>query len=216
MFTGLVLGRGEITRRRPRGEEVELSVTAGFDWDSPLCLGESIAVSGVCLTVTGLPGPRAFTAYASAETLSRSTLGAAREINLERALALGDRLGGHLVSGHIDGTGRVLAANRAGASLVYRFGAGPDLMPFIVPKGSIAVDGVSLTVNDVEDAAFTVNLIPTTADLTTLGSLKAGDTVNLETDLLGKYVHRLMRFQEQGQARPHSGLTLDFLAKHGF
>lgn len=216
MFTGLVLGRGEITRRRPRGAEVELTVTAGFDWDGPLVLGESIAVSGVCLTVTGAPGPRAFTAYASAETASRSTLGAAREVNLERALALGDRLGGHLVSGHIDGTGQVLEARRAGASLFYRFGAGPELMPFIVPKGSITVDGVSLTVNDVEDAAFTVNLIPSTADITTLGALKSGDLVNLETDLLGKYVHRLLRFQEQGQSRPHSGLTLDFLAKNGF
>ena len=214
MFTGLTLGLGEISRRRPQGAEFELTVTAGFDWSAPLELGESIAVSGVCLTVTEAAGTRAFTAYASAETLSRSTLGQARQVNLERALALGDRLGGHLVSGHIDGPGRVISITKAGASLVYKFGAGADLMSFIVPKGSIAIDGVSLTVNEVESGAFTVNLIPHTAGLTTLGALTPGGTVNLETDLIGKYVHRLMNFNDQ--PRPTEGLTLETLARNGF
>ena len=214
MFTGLTLGTGEIIRRTPKGEEYELTVSAGFDWSGPLELGESIAVSGVCLTVTSIEGSRRFTAYASGETLRRSTLGSASRVNLERALPLGGRLGGHLVSGHVDGLGTTLAAIRAGASLVYKFEASPDLLPFIVPKGSIAIDGVSLTVNEVEARAFTVNLIPHTAGLTTLGALKPGVKVNLETDLLGKYVHRLMSFN--GQPEPEEGLTFEMLARYGF
>ncbi|MDL2226870.1 riboflavin synthase [Deltaproteobacteria bacterium OttesenSCG-928-M10] len=213
MFTGLTLGTGEISRRLPKGAEVELTVTAGFDWDSPLQLGESIAVSGVCLTVTEVCGPRGFRVYASAETLRLSTLSAARLVNLERALALGDRLGGHLVSGHVDGPGQVHSISQAGSSLVYKFGAERGLMPFIVPKGSIAIDGVSLTVNEVAGETFTVNLIPHTSRITTLGSLKPGDKVNLETDLIGKYVHRLMNVDDP---RPGGGLTLEFLARHGF
>ena len=206
---------GEISRRVPKGAEVELTITPGFDWSSPLDLGESIAVSGVCLTVTAAVGPRGFTAYASGETLSRSTLGKTSKVNLERALALGDRLGGHLVSGHVDGQGTVHSITKAGSSLVYKFGAGADLMPFIVPKGSICIDGVSLTVNEVQGTSFTVNLIPHTAEITTLGLLKPGDTVNLETDLIGKYIHRLMMYGG-GTPRPQEGLTLEFLAKHGF
>ena len=214
MFTGLTLGLGEISARAPKGEEFELTVTAGFDWSEPLELGESIAVSGVCLTVTEAVGARGFTAYASGETLRLSTLGRVRRVNLERALTLSDRLGGHLVSGHVDGQGAVLSVKRAGASLIYRFGAGADLMPFIVPKGSIAIDGVSLTVNEVLPGIFTVNLIPHSAGITTLGLLRPGDTVNLETDLLGKYIHRLLSFRDQ--SRPAEGLTLEFLAKNGF
>lgn len=214
MFTGLTLGMGEISRRSPRGAEFELTVTPDFDWASPLVLGESIAVSGVCLTVTRVAGSRAFTAYASGETLGRSTLGGARRVNLERALALGDRLGGHIVSGHVDGLGRVVSVSRAGASLVYTFGAGADLLAGVVPKGSIAIEGVSLTVNEVRDDSFTVNLIPHTAGLTTLGLLKPGEAVNLETDLIGKYIHRFVT--GAGEAAGPEGLTWEFLARHGF
>lgn len=214
MFTGLTLGMGKITGRLPKGAEIEVTVTAGFDWSSPLVLGESIAVSGACLTVTETVGLRGFKAYASPETLRQTTLGKTEAVNLERALAIGDRLGGHLVSGHVDGAGQVHSLNRSGSSLVFKFGAEKKLMPFIVPKGSIAIDGVSLTVNEVNADCFTVNLIPHTADMTTIGSLKPGDTVNLETDLIGKYVHRLMTF-ENGP-RPAEGITLDFLASHGF
>lgn len=213
MFTGLTLGTGEISRRLPKGAEVELTITAGFDWDSPLQPGESIAVSGVCLTVTEICGPHGFRAYVSAETLRLSTLSAARPVNLERALALGDRLGGHLVSGHVDGPGLVRSIVQAGASLLYKFSAARDLMPFIVPKGSIAIDGVSLTVNEVAGETFTVNLIPHTGRITTLGRLKPGETVNLETDIIGKYVHRLMTLDKP---RSEDGLTLELLARHGF
>jgi len=214
VFTGLTLGMGEISARTAKGAEYELTVTAGFDWSGPLELGESIAVSGTCLTVTSVVGARGFTAYTSGETLRLSTLGRARQVNLERALTLSDRLGGHLVSGHVDGPGTVRSITRAGASLVYKFGAGAELMPFIVPKGSIAIDGVSLTVNEVLEDSFTVNLIPHTAEITTLGLLQPGGQVNLETDLLGKYVHRLMSLGDRSQ--PTEGLTLEFLAKHGF
>ncbi|MDR1045610.1 MAG: riboflavin synthase [Candidatus Adiutrix sp.] len=214
MFTGLTLGQGEISRRLPKGPEFDLGLSADFDWRPSLEPGESIAVSGVCLTVTSISGPRGFTAFASAETLKHTTLGRARRVNLERALALGDRLGGHLVSGHVDGPGTVRSIEKAAASLRYRFGAGRELMPLIVPKGSIAIDGVSLTVNEVDENSFTVNLIPHTARITTLGLLAPGDAVNLETDLIGKYVQRLMNFQ--GQERPAEGLTLELLARNGF
>jgi riboflavin synthase len=218
MFTGLTAGLGRIARRRPLpGQESELTVLAGFDWLEPLTVGESIAVSGVCLTVTASVGPRGFTALASAETLARSTLGAAGPVNLERALTLNGRLGGHLVSGHIDGLGRVLAVTPAGSSRICEFDLPPALSPLVVPKGSIAIDGVSLTVNEAADRTFTVNLIPHTASQTTLGGLRPGDQVNLETDLLGKYVHRLLTAGPA--ARPPQGgegLSLAALAQNGF
>jgi len=208
MFTGLTQGLGRLDRRSARGAEVELGVAAEFDWTPPLVLGESVAVSGVCLTVAGLSGPRSFTAHASAETLRCSTLGRVVRVNLERALALGDRLGGHLVSGHVDGLGALVSKTSAGASLVMKFSLPAPLRPLVVAKGSIAVDGVSLTVNEVLAEAFTVNLIPHTLDKTTLGGLRPGDAVNLETDLLGKYVQRQLNFQ--------GGLSLETLARGGF
>jgi riboflavin synthase len=211
MFTGLTQGLGRLDRRAPRGAEIELGVIAEFDWTPPLVQGESVAVSGACLTVAGVEGARGFTAHASAETLSRTTLGRAARVNLERALTLSDRLGGHLVSGHVDGLGLLASKTPAGASRVLKFSLPAPLRPFVVAKGSIAVDGVSLTVNDVLAEAFTVNLIPHTLDKTTLGGLKPGEEVNLETDLLGKYVHRLLSFKNQG-----GGLSLEALARAGF
>ncbi|MDR2934459.1 MAG: riboflavin synthase [Candidatus Adiutrix sp.] len=210
MFTGLTQGLGRLDRRTPRGAEIELGVTADFEWTPPLVLGESVAVSGVCLTVTGLSGARGFTAHASAETLNRSTLGRAVPVNLERALTLSDRLGGHLVSGHVDGLGALASKTSAGASRIMKFSLPAPLRPFVVAKGSIAVDGVSLTVNEILAEAFTVNIIPHTLDRTTLGGLKPGEAVNLETDILGKYVHRLLTFQDRG------GLSLEALAQAGF
>lgn len=210
MFTGLTQGLGRLDRRTPRGAEIELGVTADFEWTPPLVLGESVAVSGVCLTVTGLSGARGFTAHASAETLNRSTLGRAVPVNLERALTLSDRLGGHLVSGHVDGLGALASKTSAGASQIMKFSLPAPLRPFVVAKGSIAVDGVSLTVNEILAEAFTVNIIPHTLDRTTLGGLKPGEAVNLETDILGKYVHRLLTFQDRG------GLSLEALAQAGF
>jgi len=210
MFTGLTQGMGRLDRRTARGAEIELGVAAEFDWTPPLVLGESVAVSGICLTVAAISGPRGFTAHASAETLSRSTLGRVVRVNLERALALGDRLGGHLVSGHVDGLGALTSKTSAGASLILKFSLPTPLRAFVVAKGSIAVDGVSLTVNEILAEAFTVNLIPHTLERTTLGGLRPGEAVNLETDILGKYVHRQLNFKGQGS------LSLEVLAQGGF
>ncbi len=212
MFTGLTYGVGRICRRQRQGQDFELTVEADFDWSSPLELGESIAVAGACLTVTTKVGSHGFTALASAETLKCTTLGTATKINLERALALGDRLGGHLVSGHIDGPGLLASINRIGSCFCYKFKVAAELMPLIVPKGSITIDGVSLTVNEVNSDNFTVNLIPHTLQITTLGLLSPGDSVNLETDLLGKYVRRLLNFQNTKE----TGLTWETLAQNGF
>jgi riboflavin synthase len=212
MFTGLVEGVGDITESRRMAEGVRLAVAPPFPV-AELALGESIAVSGACLTVVKVEG-RAFQVEVSPETLARSTLPSKKvgdRVNLERALRLGDRLGGHLVTGHLDGLG-VLRERRQGPShLELTFEMPAPLAPLVIEKGSIAVDGVSLTVNAVSEQAFTVNIIPYTAKDTTLSGLKVGDRVNLETDIIGKYVARLLA--------PHlakSGLTEEFLERHGF
>ena len=213
MFTGLVEGVGKITEMRRLAESLRLEVAPPFPVEE-LALGESVSVSGACLTVVGIRG-RAFQADVSPETLARSSLSvkkAGDRVNLERALRLGDRLGGHLVTGHVDGLG-VLRERREGPEHVQlTFKLPESLAPLVIEKGSIAVDGVSLTVNAVQDQAFTVNIIPYTARDTTLGELKIGNQVNLETDIIGKYVARLLGAYLPGK----SGLTEDFLARHGF
>jgi len=192
MFTGIVSDLGHVRAVLPGGD-TGYEITTGFDAGA-LSLGASVACSGVCLTVTAF-GPDWFRVQASAETKARSTVGSWRvgtPVNLERPLRLGDELGGHLVSGHVDGIGRVMSLRPEGESLRLLFEAPPALAPGIAPKGSIAVDGVSLTVNEVEDARFGVNIIPHTRAVTSLGSLRVGDPVNLEIDLIARYVARLM------------------------
>jgi riboflavin synthase len=212
MFTGLVEGVGEITEMRRLAEGLRLAVAPPFPV-AELALGESVAVSGACLTVVKVEG-RAFQVEVSPETLARSTLSAKKvgdRVNLERALRLGDRLGGHLVTGHVDGLG-VLKERRQGPEhLVLTFEMPASLAPLVIEKGSIAVDGVSLTVNAVLSHSFAVNIIPFTARDTTLANLKVGDQVNLETDIIGKYVARLL-----GPHLAKTGLTEEFLARHGF
>lgn len=213
MFTGIVEGVGHITEMRRTAEGLRLAVAPPFPVGE-LALGESVAVSGACLTVVAARG-RAFQVDVSPETLARSTFSLKQvgdRVNLERALRLGDRLGGHLVTGHLDGLG-VLKERREGPEyLELTFELPEQLAPLVIEKGSIAVEGVSLTVNAVQGCAFQVNIIPYTAKDTTLDSLKAGDRVNLETDIIGKYVARLLG--------PHlpakSGVTKEFLARHGF
>lgn len=182
MFTGIVAAVGRIVRVAP------LEIDAGALDLADVPVGDSICVQGVCLTVTSVGNGR-FSADVSQETL-RVTTGLDRpgEVNLEKALALGDRLGGHLVTGHVDGVGEVL--RRAGGVIAIR--AGPALSRFIAVKGSICVDGVSLTVNRVDGEAFEVNLIPHTLEVTTLGRLAPGAKVNLEVDLVARYVERLL------------------------
>jgi|SRR5581483_4396823 len=192
MFTGIVTDLGRVRAVLPGGD-TGFEIETRYD-TSTIAIGASIACSGVCLTAIGL-GKSWFRVQASAETLARSTLGtwqAGTPVNLERSLKLGDELGGHLVAGHVDGVGRLVSTREEGESVRLVFEAPAALAPGIASKGSIAVDGVSLTVNEVTGRRFGVNIIPHTRAVTSLGALKDGDAVNLELDLIARYVARLM------------------------
>jgi len=199
MFTGIVSAPGTVRAITPLGGGADMRLTIGAPWPdtASIAVGASIGCSGCCLTAVET-GPDWFAADASAETLSRTTLGRWRigtRVNLERSLRLGDELGGHLVSGHVDGVGEVLSAAPVHGSIRFVFRVPPDLARFIAVKGSVAVDGVSLTVNEVTDDTFGVNIIPHTAAVTSFGTLKPGDAVNLEIDMLARYVARLAEFK---------------------
>jgi riboflavin synthase len=200
MFTGLVAATGVLTARSSRGPGARLSLRAFFD-DGPLALGESIAVDGCCLSVAAVLAD-GFDVDASAETLARTTLGRlvpGRSVNLERALRAGDRLGGHLATGHVDGVGELVNCRPLGEAVAMTFAVPADLARFVAEKGSIAVSGVSLTVNAVTSAhRIDVMLVPITLQKTSLASLALGDPVNLEVDLIARYIARLM---EAGVAR---------------
>ena len=217
MFTGLVLGQGRVRAIEARGDQVRLVVAPLFALDD-IVIGESIAVNGACLTVESASGG-AFSVYASAETTSRTSLGALRPggvVNLERALKLSDRLGGHLVSGHVDCLATVAEVRPAGESRVYRLEFPADQGPFVIEKGSVCLDGVSLTINACGPNWLEVNVIPETRRVTTIEGWKPGYRVNMETDLIGKYVARMLApWQGKPGAKP-GGLSLEFLREHGF
>jgi riboflavin synthase len=199
MFTGIVTALGTVRAIAPLGTGADIRLTIEASWPdtASIPIGASIACSGCCLTAVER-GPDWFTADASAETLSRTTLGRWRpgaRVNLERSLRLGDELGGHLVSGHVDGVGEVVSAVAEHGSHRFLFRMPAALARFIAVKGSIAVDGVSLTVNEVTDDTFGVNIIPHTAAVTSFGLLRPGDAVNLEIDMLARYVARLSEFK---------------------
>ena len=192
MFTGIITDLGRVRAITPGGD-TRIEVSTSLD-TARMAIGASVCCSGVCLTVVET-GEGWFAADVSAETLACATLGdwaAGAAVNLERPLAAGDELGGHVVSGHVDGVARVVSAAPEGDSLRMVFEAPEDLSRFIAAKGSVAVDGVSLTVNEVDGARFRVNVIPHTRAVTTLGRLAPGDTVNLEIDMLARYVARLL------------------------
>lgn len=196
VFTGLVEDVGTITRLERTADAVILTVRPAAIAVAELAIGDSVTHDGTCLTVTArVDGDTAFTVLAGAETLARTTLGTLAvggRVNLERALRVGDRLGGHWVTGHVDGTGTLVAREDHGANLVLAFEAAPALLRYIVEKGSIAVAGVSLTVNRVDARTFAIAIIPHTRDHTTLGALAIGDRVNLEVDILAKHVEKLL------------------------
>ena len=208
MFTGLIQRIGTV-KRVSRGRGLVLEI--GFEpWGQPLEKGESVAVNGVCLTVVDCDATR-FTADVLKETESRTGLSCllpGEKVNLERALRAGDAMGGHLVQGHVDGRGRILAKEPRGRDFRLRIWCGRVLAAQSVLKGSVAVDGVSLTISAIGDDFFTVDLMPTTAEETTLGTKKPGDEVNLEGDVVGKYVAKNCRVQ--------GGLTEEKLAAAGF
>jgi riboflavin synthase len=196
MFTGIVTALGTLREVQPIGGGHDMRLVIGVDpgFLEGALLGCSIACSGVCLTAVELAAD-SFSVDASAETLSKTTLGrwrAGTRVNLERSLKVGDELGGHLVSGHVDGVGVAASAVPEGGSVRWRFRPPPALMPFIAAKGSVAVDGVSLTVNDVDADGFGVNIIPHTAAVTGFGTLRPGDPVNIEVDMLARYVARIL------------------------
>ena len=206
MFTGIVEEVGSVTSV----ESSRLAFAASTVLDKKTKIGDSIAVNGVCLTVTSLT-PYSFTVEVMPETLKRTNLGSLRsgdKVNMERAMPVGGRFGGHFVQGHIDGTGRVGAVAPEGNALIVRFDAPKEIMRYIVEKGSIAVDGVSLTVVECNPTSFSVSLVGITQSETTLGGRKVGDIVNLEVDILAKYVDKL--------SRGESGITKEFLSEHGF
>lgn len=215
MFTGIVEELGFVKSLSVEGDAAKLRVTAQRVL-TDVRLGDSIAVNGVCLTVVSF-SPREFTADVMPETLRKSNLIRLKPgdpVNLERALALGGRLGGHLVSGHVDGTGRITESRLEGNAVIYRFSAPPDVIRFVIPKGSVAVDGISLTVADTGTDWFSVSVIPHTASVTTLGSKSVGDMVNLENDMIGKYVERLLATQRE--AKEKEDISMDFLKANGF
>ena len=216
MFTGIITAIGAIGALQPRGGDTRVRIAAGKLDLRDVRLGDSIAVSGICLTVVELPGD-GFWADASRETLERTTLGEARPgaaVNLEKALTPTTRLGGHWVSGHVDGIGTVSEWRPDGRSWRLRVQAPDALARYIAEKGSICVDGVSLTVNRVDGAAFELNIVPHTLAETTLADFAVGRRVNLEVDLIARYLERLLLGERAAQ--PGAGLTEALLREHGF
>lgn len=211
MFTGIVEEMGIVRRLTQTPVRCELELAASKVLESTQ-IGDSIAVNGVCLTVIRMDD-EGFTADVMPETLRRSNLGQLKPgsmVNLERAMAANGRFGGHIVAGHIDDTGKILSMRPEGNAMLVTIGAAPEILRYIVEKGSIAIDGISLTVAQVTHSDFTVSLIPHTGEETTLLQHRPGEIVNLETDIIGKYVEKLMEPKASG------GLTLEFLQRYGF
>jgi riboflavin synthase len=209
MFTGIIQGTGTVRRMTRQGADALLVIDAPWD-GSDLHLGDSVAVSGVCLTLTAKAAP-GFTFFVSSETLGKTNLHLVKtgdRVNLEKALRLNDFVGGHLVLGHIDGLGKIREKTMRAQSIVFGVEVAPDLSRYLVEKGSVAIDGISLTVNRCDKMLFYVNIIPHTAQETTLPGRKLGDQVNIETDIVGKYVEKLLHTPQ--------GMGRDFLQLHGF
>lgn len=212
MFTGIIQAVGRIARLEPRGGDVRLVVDTALLDMSDVALGDSIAVSGVCLTVIEFD-TKSFAADVSNETLAHTTLGkhkAGDPVNLEKALRLADRLGGHLVSGHVDGAGKVVSVVPDGRSQRWTFEVPAELARYIAHKGSVCIDGTSLTVNEVSGHRFGVNLIPHTVEHTAFSDRRPGDAVNIEVDVVARYVERLLASGDAPR------LDEAFLKQHGF
>lgn len=214
IFTGLIEELGQVYHIEPGAQSVKLTIQADKVLQD-VKIGDSIAVNGICLTVINY-NDQHFTAEAMSETVQKTTLKTLRKgetLNLERALRLSDRLGGHLVQGHVDGIGTILQKERLDIAIVFTISAPPEVMKYTVKKGSIAVDGVSLTVVSTGKDKFSVSLIPHTAHMTNLGNKKAGDQVNLESDIIGRYVEQLLN---PAAVKQPEGLSVGFLAENGF
>ena len=209
MFTGLIEETGTITSIARRGTIVDFTIKAAVVTDD-IAVGDSVAINGACLTVTAA-GASDFTVQAVEETIRRTTLGglkSGRSVNLERSLRVGDRLGGHIVQGHVDCTGRIVSMRKTGENMILTLAVAPENARYILEKGSVAIDGISLTVTTVTNGEFGVSVIPHSLHATTLRDTRVGDTVNIETDIIGKYVEKLLHTKED--------LTLGRLEELGF
>lgn len=217
MFTGIIEEIGTIKSINSNGISSQLCISANTILEDTK-IGDSIAVNGVCLTVTSIKS-NLFTADVMAETLRRSNLGSLipqSKVNLERAMPANGRFGGHIVSGHIDGTGTIAETKPEGNAVWIKINCSSNLLKYIIHKGSITIDGISLTVAKVTDSDFSVSIIPHTAANTTLLQKKSGDIVNLENDVVGKYIEKLLSFQKIDEQKPQSKITEEFLRQNGF
>jgi riboflavin synthase len=217
MFTGIIEAVGTVSSLQSRGGDMRVTIRSGKLELGDVKLGDSIAVNGICLTAVALPGD-GFVADVSGETLQRSAfvdLKPGSRVNLEKALTPTTRLGGHLVSGHVDGVGELLSLQQDGRSERMRIQAPAELARYIAEKGSITIDGVSLTVNRVDGAQFELNIVPHTMQETTLVDFKVGRRINLEVDLIARYLERLLLGEQAAQGKGE-GISMAFLAEHGF
>lgn len=218
MFTGIIEGLGTLEAIKPGGQSMQFVVAADFELDGTK-LGDSIAVNGACLTVARLQGRR-FHVDVSPETVRKTTFASAKigeRVNLERALRLSDRLDGHLVSGHVDGQGILTKREKLANAILLTFSVPSQLGRYMIRKGSVAVDGVSLTINDCDAEHFQVSIIPQTAARTTVGKKAMGAAVNIETDMIGKYVERFVTDRLTSGDKPvHNGIDMNLLARSGF
>lgn len=216
MFTGIIEEIGTVAKLAKGSASCKLEISCSHIMDD-VKVGDSIAVNGVCLTATSVL-PKGFTADVMHETLNRSSLGALKQgshVNLERAMSANGRFGGHIVSGHIDGTGTIKRLQQDDNAVWYTIECGNNLLKYIIEKGSITIDGISLTVAALTSTTFSVSIIPHTLKETILAEKKPGDIVNLENDCIGKYVERLMSFDRK-EEKKDSKITMSFLAEHGF
>lgn len=218
MFTGIIEAIGSIRAMEPRGGDVRLRIATGKLDLADVKLGDSIATNGVCLTAVELPGD-GFVADVSTETLARSTLKGLKVgavVNLEKALQPQSRLGGHIVSGHVDGIGEVVGREVSARAIIFHVRAPDELAKYIAEKGSITVDGISLTVNGVRGAEFDLTIVPHTVQETNIASWLPGSTVNLEVDVIARYLERLLLGEKAAHAGHDGGITTAFLADNGF
>lgn len=218
MFTGIIEAVGRVQQITPRSGDVRLTIATGKLSLADVKLGDSIATNGICLTVVELTG-QGFAADVSNETLRRTCLKTwqvGTRVNLEKALMPTSRLGGHIVSGHVDGLGEIISFKPDARSLQYQVRAPDSLAKYISEKGSITVDGISLTVNAIDGATFSLNIVPHTVQETSVGEWQTGSVVNLEVDLLARYLERLVMGDKAAQSTAKTDISLEFLAQHGF
>ena len=217
MFTGLIEEIGHIKAIERGGKAIRLSISANKIMDE-VKLGDSIATNGICLTVVSYDST-GFTADVMPETMNRTSfgsLGIGSRVNLERAVRVGDRLGGHMVSGHVDGLGEIVGQEKDDNAIWVSIAAPSNILKYVIEKGSIAIDGISLTVAYVDEKMFKVSIIPLTQDDTTLTSKKAGEKVNLECDMTAKYIEKFMFHKEEEEKSEKSDISMDFLRENGF